>query len=215
MLSRDEVEGRSGSGQEEDEMFEGDFDDVQSSSSSPYRRNEGSPFSSVEPSPSSSPPLHRPSLSPSNSKIQISPRIRPEPTEARTSPSPLDIAASSVHIPAESEFPTISSHPSAASAPAGPWANRTLSRSVSSPGFAWGTPGRLTSVSTSSLSSNPGFHLTGPVASGSGLRPSLLSADIARYSDTPAHARPGSEDEDLMLAIQLSLVETQKRGGDV
>jgi hypothetical protein len=171
MLSRDEEEmrlrNRSGGSPrhiEEEGVFEGEFDDISVSSSSLDRSYVSASSSRSD---SSSPPSQRSfSTFNSSSKIQISPRSRPEPTEAGT--DAVTVASRSERTPGLDEFPPINSHhKSSTDATSANMSASQLSsaNSKSSDSFSWGTPRRSPS-------------------SYSAIRPrsSLLTADLMRHS---------------------------------
>ncbi|KAJ7772739.1 WD40-repeat-containing domain protein [Mycena maculata] len=179
MLSREEAIERERSASVIDEgVFEGDFDDGESV---PARR--ASPARSASPpssAPSSPPrvssvqsrdarPIPRPSAS--NSKIQVSPPFRAEPSEALFVPStsPRSIPPTAAH------FPPISSGTSPRGSAAASPAKSTKS--------AWSTP----------------------------LARSPVPSPGTSVSRSSSFAATDGMDEDLRLAIELSLAEAHSR----
>jgi hypothetical protein len=170
MLSRDEEEMRlrNGSGGnprhiEEEGVFEGE-DDISASSSSLDRSHVSASSSRSD---SSSPPSQRSfsTFNGSSSKIQISPRSRPEPTEAGA-----DAVTVASRTPGLDEFPPIKSldNTSTDATTSASMSASQLSSANSNPSgsFSWGTPRRTSSSSYSAI--RP--------------RSSLLTADLARHS---------------------------------
>ncbi|KZT25076.1 hypothetical protein NEOLEDRAFT_1066254 [Neolentinus lepideus HHB14362 ss-1] len=244
MLSRDEEERRllSSASQsplqlpvvEDEGVFQGDFDDLAPGPSSsrvevpvaPVRR---APYS---PSPPSSyvnvngRSLPRTSPSPSNHKIQVSPRFRPEPMEAGPSITPLNIEGGSVSLPVRipaisdaGHFPSISPSPSSTGTSV-PSVSGSISRTTSlgSPDSrrnAWATP-LSRSVSSSDAVPSPGSSPRVARVQSSGQ--SLLSADLARHGNIRRNSPveyDEDEDEELRLAIELSLAEARSRGEEL
>ncbi|KII90181.1 hypothetical protein PLICRDRAFT_159580 [Plicaturopsis crispa FD-325 SS-3] len=219
MLSRDDEERRrmnsgpsfpssSGSGPGEgDDMFEDDFDDAYASTSTHARSSADSRRSSMSQSTDRSLPRVSPSIS--NLKVQVSPRFRPEPTEAGFSISPLNASAgpsSGVMIPPSSDaFPRVSPTQSpATSVPNGSWVRKpSLPSSPESMRSAWGTARRS---AASSETHSP--------VSGS---PLMSRGTWGASGHDQNNMLPEDEelDEDLRFAIQLSLAEARSRGEDV
>ncbi|KAI0920221.1 hypothetical protein AcV5_010021 [Taiwanofungus camphoratus] len=269
MLSRDEEDDRrqrslppspaSAITPRDDEgVFMADFDDLQTPISAPTTAGSElasaasayvSSFSSHSP-PSSSVhygrSLPRAVPSQSNHKVQISPRMRPEPMEAGFSTSPLGCSTSSsmsmqgAPLPSISDieqFPVVSRTPSSAgmSPPNGTpgsssMTRRSISGSPESYRSAWNTPLHSTR-SMASVPSPRGSTASSPVvvhdlASASRVvGPSLISAGFTRENNDSAtglSSRSSSiaednavVDEDLRLAIELSLAEARSRGENV
>jgi len=260
MLSRDEEERRRitqppsmvASGAEEEGVFMADFDDVgapMSGHANPAesglaiaRSSRASSSLSAQSSSSNSVVLNgrsqpRTLPSGSNQKIQVSPRMRPEPMEAGFSTSPLGGSLSSVDIhsriavPDTSDpdhFPPVSRTPSStgasdASTPGSPLTTwRSVSGSPESFRSAWSTQWRER-YSSSGPSPPNGFHTSSPpnppsrvLANG----PSLLTAAFVRENVTngesirqvPVREELEGEDADLRFAIELSLAEARSRG---
>lgn len=246
MLSRDEEEARivgtgsSGAASaaaaipfEEEGVFEADFEDdvvVTANTASVPR----TPPQSVRSSPNSAYGRSLPRTSPSmsNHKVQISPRFRPEPTEAGFSISPLNMSnvtssstqvARTVSSSSIEDFPTISPTPSDSNPSTPPinWVQR--SNPEASRTTAWGSPKRSTPSSeaaspgsSSPLSSRRGSAWSAVAgASHSHASVSLLSEGLARHAnmDETAATDTGTsaEDDDLRLAIELSLAEARSR----
>ncbi|TFK47122.1 hypothetical protein OE88DRAFT_1666411 [Heliocybe sulcata] len=240
MLSREEEEQRllSSASQspmqlpviEDEGVFQVDFDDLTPGTASsrvdvpraPARRT---PQSTSPPSTYfnvNGRSLPRTSPSPSNHKVQVSPRFRAEPQEAGPSITPLNIGKGSlprpVRIPSISDdFPGISPTPSSTgtSLPSVPGSiSKTTSLgSLDSRRNAWATP-LSRSVSSSDAMPSPGSSPGVARVPSSGQ--SLLSADIARHG-TIRQSPPAEYDEDaeLKFAIELSLAEARSRGDDM
>ncbi|KZT67887.1 hypothetical protein DAEQUDRAFT_375983 [Daedalea quercina L-15889] len=262
MLSRDEEENRrlqrALATPEDDGVFMADFDDLQTPVSGP------SVFIEHTPSPAMSSPtssfssrsysngsvvingrsLPRTVPSQSNYKIQVSPRMRPEPMEAGFASSPLNGSLSSSlntqtsnSVPSTTDldhFPPVSRTPSSTSvsvpsAPASPSAlRRSGPGSPQSLRNAWATPinSRQSSSSTpASATSSPLLapRRSSPPTRTSSTGPSLISAGFARQTSrssgspefAPLTEQTEKEDEDLRLAIELSLAEARSRGENV
>lgn len=224
MLSRDEEEARSGGSgpatppnrlipMEEEGVFEADSDES---------ATHGIRSSLATQSPPSS--LPRTSPSTSNRKIQVSPRFRPEPTEAGFSISPLTtdaIGSSSTAISRTvstssiEDFPSISPTQSASPSPSATgWPRRTSSDAHSK--VAWGSPRRSPpSKGPSPTNSRRGSVWTSSQPTSSTAPASLLSIGLAQHSSGADSAVPRGEveemDEDLRFAIELSLAEARSR----
>ncbi len=237
MLSRDEEEARridrsrtaESSRYGEEGVFLVDFDDVPTPMATPSNVFRSEP-SSVAPARTSSTSAHsspssgsytsglqgghsfpRRTPSSSNHKIQVSPRARPEPTEAGFRMSPLPSSSSGVP-PQTSDldhFPVVpvSRTPSSASASGSSSSVRgSAPGSPQSTRSAWSTPLR-----TLHPSGVPSPSRVGSVASPS-QSPSRSVAGAAWRPPSSSHAE---EDEELRFAIELSLAEARSRGADV
>ncbi|THH04240.1 hypothetical protein EW145_g5671 [Phellinidium pouzarii] len=219
MLSRDEEETRRELASEG--VFEADFDDIPSSATE-YSTPFPSPPASTSLQLNPSAPRMRPSPTPSNVKVQVSPPLRPEPMEAGFSTSPLGINANAqMHVPAvlgdPEHFPAMSTSLSSSGSPqispsvSGSWSARTK---VVPPKPGGGTvsdsrqeSGQVQRSTSNSSSLTPG--------------PSLLSKSLRMHGQSVvATASSGSivcapedssksegMDADLKLAIELSLAE--------
>lgn len=234
MLSRDEEEVRcqprdlaesSRTAFRDDEgVFIADFDDVPTpmatrssmfgseASSAPSSRASSFSAHSSPNSDGIQPARTFPRVAPSSSnhKIQVSPRLRPEPMEAGPITLPLparrvsQTAAASGPPPASDleHFPAVVSRASSSASASG----SSASLAGSAPGSpqsirsAWSTP--LRSARSSEVPS------PSPVVVGSPAR-ALTSA--ARMG--PSHAE--EDDADLRFALELSLAEARSRGEDV
>lgn len=212
-----------------------DFDDA-----TPIRENAThvnarsvSPTRSGASTPSTNVSLHRsgrsiPRTMPplANGKIQISPRIRPEPTEAgdgaNYGPSSSCNSHSRISPPATSDlkqFPSVSrSASSGASVSSTPnsslMAGNSAVGSPQSARSAWSTPLRSrrpsSSVSLAPQISPPpsARQRNSPDNSIPASESSLLTVELARQ-------RREQEEEDLRFAIELSLAEARSRGDNV
>ena len=217
MLSREEEEARRQRMVVDEGVFEGDFDDLPGTPmSSPSRSTPSTPLS---------PPHHpngrqypRVSIPISNEKVQVSPRFVPEPMEAGTSISPLrplaiepsvqpsPMTTRSTSSSSLDHFPSISSSLSSTSS-----SRRGTSSSPEQPRSAWSTP--LKSVSPLPGPSSPRSRVVTPVMARSrSANMSLLSADIARHKEASKVPETEEMDDDLRLAIELSLAEAQSKG---
>lgn len=243
MLSRDEEENRrQGSVDasssvphsvgDDEQLFFGDLDELQtplSASIAAFRANV-----------SSSSRLTSPRVSPSvsNNKVEVSPRLLPEPMEAGFSPGSslsssfgrnmhhigamtLPPLVDTQHFPAMS--PGQPSPPSGASTPgSSAISRRSVSGSPESYRSAWSTPMRATqsmsSVLSLPLASSPTAASSGVIAG-----PSVLPSGIARQLDRMSVSSGPSgkdsqtkrEEEELRFAIELSLAEARSRGESV
>ncbi|OBZ74905.1 hypothetical protein A0H81_05165 [Grifola frondosa] len=253
MLSRDEEEERRQRvliSREDEGVFIGDFDDVQTpvpvpdtffgSESSSAVHSRGSSISSHSPSNGSVFPdgrsFWRTLPSASNFKIQVSPRVRPEPMEAGFTPSPINGSLSSsrevIHAPSTSDleqFPAVSRTPSSASmsVPSTPGSSRVSSTHYSASGSpesfrsAWSTPLRSSGVPSPSRgleASFPSFlRNANPPGNASAEGPSLVSAEFTQgVGDTAVRTQDvNQEEEDLRFAIELSIAEARSRGEEV
>jgi hypothetical protein len=211
MLSREEAieRERTAAAQAIDEgVFEGDFDDDEISPpnqrrASPARSTASStPSSPPRTSAPSSPPLAEasrngrpiPRVSPTNAKIQVSPPFRAEPTEALFAPSP---PSRDTRPAAAAHFPPISSSVS----PRGSVAASPVAKSAWSSGSgtgaspaksAWSTPLARSPVPSPGTSVSEGQRVSRAVSSSSKANDDM--------------------DDDLRLAIELSLAEALSRG---
>ncbi|EMD32759.1 hypothetical protein CERSUDRAFT_99136 [Gelatoporia subvermispora B] len=253
MLSRDEEEARLRAGasapsastssrQLEEGVFLDDFDlqtPVTTPSADPRlagRPATGtvSPFWSP-PSGSSSPYAngHTHTLvSQSHHKVQVSPRVRPEPMEAGFSASPLDgamaaLAGGSQSVAAPSpddpeHFPPVSRTPSStgASVPSTPRSSSHVSGSPTSFRSAWSTPLQM-SRSNGGTPSVQGSVPSSPVIAprhGASSGPSGVSQSLAGNlgASGPLPAQNGAsgewDDDEIRFAIELSLAEARSRG---
>ncbi|KAH9921650.1 uncharacterized protein B0H18DRAFT_1020662 [Fomitopsis serialis] len=238
MLSRDEAEGqrpqRALSLPEDDGVFMADFDDLHTPVSGPsaFIENAPSPAMSSRTSSFSSHSYSNSSIvingrslprtvpSQSNHKIQVSPRMRPEPMEAGFAGSPLDGSLSSslntqtsVSVPSTTDldhFPPVSRTPSSTgiSVPSMPTSPSALQRS--GPGSpeslrgAWAIPMSRQS-SSSAPSPSPASAMSSPLL-------------VARRSSPPNHAStagPSLISAGLRFAIELSLAEARSRGESI
>ena len=244
MLSRDEEEARrrrdvgqgSHSSFREDEgVFLADFDDVPTpmatrssmfgSEASSAMSSRASSFSAHSSPTSGSWPdgiqtgRSFPRVVPpfSHQKVQMSPRLQPEPMEAgfSTSPLPTSVSGSANRPPPASDsdqFPAVavSRTPSSASASGSSASFRGSSpSSPRSARSAWSTPLRsLHSSEAPSPSRVMGVQSAAqsPTRSLSGLITSTRISDPASYTE---------EDADLRFAIELSLAEARSRGEDI
>jgi hypothetical protein len=230
MLSRQEEEERQLRMAREEGVFEGDFDDLRGTSTSSQSQL-SIPLSSHASSSSSTCHSHgrqypRIAHSSSNEKVQVSPPFVPEPMEAGTSISPLRslitgpgtpcnaITTRSTSSSSLEDFPTISSSLSSTSSTRGMSAQHSVSSSPDRPRSAWSTPLKSIPPSPSPSPSAPHSRITTPVVA-----MSLLTADIARNRETSTVEQhlldPEEMDDDLRLAIELSLVEARSRGEEV
>ncbi|KAG9310886.1 hypothetical protein JVU11DRAFT_8742 [Chiua virens] len=189
-------------------------------------RQQGTVIDEGVPGPNSSTPVsprhsfserdrQYPRVSPpiSNEKVQVSPPFIPEPMEAGTSISPLRSltlpSPMTTRSPQSSldHFPAISSSLSSTSS--------SRQRTPASPGqprSVWSTP--LKSVLPLPGPSSPRSRVVAPaVARTPSSDMSLLSADIARHKNAfRVEVQDDDMDEDLKLAIELSLAETRSSG---
>ncbi|KIK57511.1 hypothetical protein GYMLUDRAFT_86733 [Collybiopsis luxurians FD-317 M1] len=218
----------------DDGVFEGDFDDIPASATSSsevapsIRVSSKASFSSLHstgtpPTPKSkSRPIEtRTSPSSSNQKIQVSPRSRREPLEAGfgdetvpisvSSSSYSSLASSTSHTP-EHVFPIMNTN---ATPPRGSHSHSgSSSCSTSSSGGspkktaqgAWAKPLRSSSEGANGMKSNAAFA-------------PLIASSAAVGRSSTARSRYGDDDmdEDLRLAIELSLKSAEdeaRRRGD-
>ncbi|GJE93007.1 F-box protein [Phanerochaete sordida] len=216
MLSRDEEERRRlEQNRDEFEVFGGDFDeDVQTPITSPP--------SFLDTASSSTNRYgfpNRAQFAPSSSmaKIQISPRVRPEPTEAGFSCSPLSrsvsgslsssisssrgLSRTSSQAPSRgdpTQFPAMAATPT----------RRSISGSPASARSAWSTPLRA-AHSEGPSSPRASASVAGSPAAPRAPGVSLLSEKFAEAMAVR------EEDEDLRYALELSLAEARSRGEGV
>ena len=238
MLSRDEEEARrSRSAFGEDEgVFMPDFEEASTPMATPSNAF-GSAASSAAPSRTSSfsthssgsgePPsvfhggrsLPRTVPSSSNHKVQVSPRVRPEPTEAGFSASPLASrsVSSSAGLPPPvldaSHFPIVAaSRTSSGSAASDSSARSSAAGTPQSARSAWSTP--LRSLHSSGVPSPSRVGGGGASPSRSPTQLSGAVAGVPRRPPAPVDV-DDEDDEDLKFAIELSLAEARSRGEDV
>ncbi|KIK90486.1 hypothetical protein PAXRUDRAFT_831680 [Paxillus rubicundulus Ve08.2h10] len=224
MLSRQEEEDRQLTMAREECAFEGDFDDFRGTSWSQLSTQVSSHASSSSSTCHSDahqyPRIVHTSL---NEKAQVSPPFVPEPMEAGTTVSPLRslttapgtpcsaIAMRSTSSSSLEDFPIISPTLSSISSSRGMSAPHLVSSSPDRSRSAWCTP--LQSNPPSPGPSAPHSCITIPVVA-----MSHLSADIAQNKTSKVEQNlPDSEemDDDLRLAIELSLAEACSRGEEV
>ncbi|KAF8834663.1 hypothetical protein BDN67DRAFT_914521 [Paxillus ammoniavirescens] len=228
ILSRQEEEERQLRMAREEGVFEGDFDDHRGTSTSSQSQLSTSLSSHASSSSSTRhsngrqyPRIAHPS---SNEKVHVSPPFVPEPMEAGTSISPLRSLALGPGTPCNAitmrstssssleDFPVISSSLSSTSSSRGMSAQPSVASSPDRPRSAWNTP--LKSIPPSPGPSVPHSRIATPVVA-----MSLLTADIARNRETSKVEQdlpdPEEMDDDLRLAIELSLVEARSRGEEV
>ena len=217
MLSRDEEDTRSGPATPpnrlismEEGVFEADSDESATYGIRPSSASQSPPLS-----------LPRTSHSTSNRKVQVSPRFRPEPTEAGFSISLMTsdaigtsaaMISRTVSTSSIEDFPSISTQ-SAASTPSATgtsWPRRTSSDVPRK--TAWGSPRHSPSKGSSLTDSR--VWTSSPPTSSSGSA-SLLSIVLAEDPCNADNAVPQGEvdemDSDLRFAIELSLAEAQSR----
>ncbi|OCH90108.1 hypothetical protein OBBRIDRAFT_731438 [Obba rivulosa] len=194
-----------------------------------------SPFWSASPSSANSSPYVNSRsgtfASQSSHKVHVSPRVRPEPTEAGFSASPIEGTMSSLvdgsrsaTVPSPSDpehFPPVSRTPSSAGAsvPSTPRSCSHISGSPVSFSSAWSTPlqmSRSTGNTPSVQGSVPSSPVMAPrygISSGqSGISRSMASGS----SVPPPSVRNGGDgswdDDEIRFAIELSLAEARSRG---
>ncbi|KAJ6476028.1 WD40-repeat-containing domain protein [Mycena vitilis] len=228
MLSREEAieRERSAAAQIDEGVFEGDFqfddEDGEAIFPRPARASPPRSTSPASPTPSSPPrasalesrsnsrpiPRASPSPSPSNAKIQVSPPLRAEPTEALLSPSP---APSGGAPPAAAQFPPMSSSvgsSSHAGSPAKPKSAWSVSPPAKANG-AWGTP---LQPQPRSPASSPGTSVSARGGGGGGRVSRAPSASSFEAGAGNGDEEEDEMDDDLRLAIELSLAEARSRG---
>ncbi|KLO18706.1 hypothetical protein SCHPADRAFT_819510 [Schizopora paradoxa] len=215
MLSRDEEEERRRAQQRHipaDSIFADDFDEEMLPTEGGLEFDDGF---RRRPTPIPSPAI---------TSLQISPPVRPEPMEAGFSTSPLMISDSSRReggldpgvIPPSlgdsSHFPSMSSTPSGSSVSSAS-RTRSISESPEVKPSSWSAllkdkaPMKATTVaaaglaSTRPLTTSKSVSIPKPGVSG----PSLLSASLRKHS---IGSVTSDEDEDLRLALELSLAES-------
>ena len=240
MLSRDEEEARRSryAYGEDDGVFMPDFEEASTPMATPSNAF-GSAASSAAPSRTSSFSAHssgsgeQPSVfyggrslprtvpSSSNHKVQVSPRMRPEPTEAGFSASPLASrsVSSSAGLPPPvldaSHFPIVAaSRTSSGSAASDSSARSSAAGTPQSARSAWSTP--LRSLHSSGV---PSPSRVGGGGASPSRSPTQLSGAVAGVPRRPPAPTPvnvdDEDDEDLKFAIELSLAEARSRGEDV
>ena len=233
MLSRDEEESRKRAQETEQPIDEGvffdDFDDVRAplfevGSSRGISSHHSVPRTNGHASPAtgrSTPSGHLSvQASPSNRKVYVSPRLRPEPMEAGTSASPGNSLARSYSSGSGSgsgsgsaltpdEFPSMSSTPT----------HRSLSI-AGSVGSAWNSPLRALDFTPSSPPSVSGR--SGASSPTGQIGPSFASLGLSTNGSDNGNTRSLTrseiderEAEDLKYAIELSLAEARSRGENV
>ena len=174
MLSRDEEEARRRvtPPREDEGVFIGDFDDIQTPAAVEVplsRANLTSMSTSRSPRDRNGSPKSQPLAAPPNSnvKVQVSPRFQPEPMEAGMSISPISHEGSltgslsssmrnDIPVPNSNHFPSMSPTPTSRSG-AGTPIRRSVSGSPESVRSAWSTPLRFSKSGGPSppTSSNP------------------------------------------------------------
>lgn len=237
MLSRDEAQARNMEfpAVSEEGVFEGDFEGVSvyPTADFPSSSSTRSPLSSLS---HTSLPIPRTSPSMSNRKVQVSPRFRPEPTEAGFGISPLNLNAIASTVTASSNtvvthtvlspslsdnFPPISPSTSNPGTPGTSFIRHSVSSSPEASRSAWSTPRRSGPPSevpspglSSSFTSRATVWRTTPSTSSTSSE--SLAADLARHANVNVSERTGENmDADLKFAIELSLVEARSRGHEV
>ncbi|KAF9231506.1 hypothetical protein BU15DRAFT_90890 [Melanogaster broomeanus] len=223
MLSREEDEERRLRMMVDEGVFEGDFDDLSDTLASSQSHH--SPSSSTHHSHGHQYP--RIPLLISNEKVQVSPPFVLEPMEAGRSISPPrsptvgsgtpsgPIAMHTTSSSSLDHFPAIgSSFSSTSSSRGGISAQHSVSGSPDRPRSAWSTP--LKSIPPSPSPSSPHSRAATSAAGRPGSSDmSLLSSDIARNRGVSKVEHPlldvGEMDEDLRIAIELSLAEAHSR----
>lgn len=199
MLSREEEEARQHGTTVEEGVFEGEFDDLpDTSTSSRSRSSPSKPWKDDCQYPRVSIPV-------SNEKVQVSPPFVPEPMEAGTSVSPLKsltIRSSASPGPLTSRSTSSSSLDHFPAMGCSPSSKPSSKRGTSaSPHSAWSTP-----LKSSPTSSSPRSHVITPTR----------SANASLSVDVPRSGKQSREmDDDLKLAIELSLAEARRRGDNV
>ena len=213
MLSREEEEARQQQTVIEEGVFEADFDDPpEIPSPSRSRSNPSTPFSSHHPNGRQYPRVYPPV---SNEKVQVSPPFVPEPMEAGTSISPLrslavgpstspsPMTTRSTSSSSLDHFPAIGSSVSSTSS-----LKRGTSTSPEQLRSAWSTP--LKSLPPSPGPSSPRSRVPTPTHTSN---TSLLTAGMAQHREASQVTVPDTDmDDDLRLAIELSLAEARSRG---
>lgn len=242
MLSRDEEAARcrprdvaesSRTAFRDDEgVFIADFDDVPTpmatrssvfgteASSAPSSR--ASSFSAHSPLSSdgiqSGRVLPRIAPSSSNHKVQVSPRLRPEPMEAGLITSPLSAmrpALTAGGLPPISDlehFPAVVSRTSSSASASG--------SSASLAGSAPGSPRSIRSAWSTPLRSvrSPEAHSPSPPEAGSASpaqTPARVQSGVLTSARRPSPSYAEEDDGDLRFALELSLAEARSRGEDV
>ncbi|EJF60236.1 hypothetical protein DICSQDRAFT_147933 [Dichomitus squalens LYAD-421 SS1] len=154
----------------------------------------------------------------SHHKVQVSPRLHPEPMEAGPSTSPMPTrsvsgSGSGPLLPSDLEnFPAVSRTPSSASASASGSSASFRGSFPSSPQSvrsAWSTP--LPSLHSSQAPSpSPVMGSQSPAQS-----PIRSLSEVITSTRVQGPASYTQEDNDLRFAIELSLAEARSRGEDV
>ncbi|RDB17701.1 F-box/WD repeat-containing protein pof10 [Hypsizygus marmoreus] len=239
MLSRDEAlqrqrhvesQGQSsstGGGYEEEGVFEGDFEEEIIMHSDPFTASASSnslstPSASGASTPRSGFTIPRVSRSTSNQKVQVSPRLIPEPMEAGFEPTALAPSTSSSVSSDETHFP----HISASSSPS-PQTAIMMSRTHSSGSNSDHSLSGKTQagLSSGSLSGSPRsirstsawrtpLSISRPVSNSSGSSAASSSVGARPYSHLGLDGADAL-DEELRFAIELSLAEARSRGDNV
>ncbi|KAI0087691.1 hypothetical protein BDY19DRAFT_994593 [Irpex rosettiformis] len=232
MLSRDEEERRRAA-EIEDGGFAGEFDeDIDAQTGHSARTGVSAP-TNVDGGGSSGRYVSRtpPSFVDAvhANRVQVSPRVRPEPVEAGVSfgggisRSISSISSSSStwsgslgrSVEDENEFPRMASTPTRLSVSG----SLESSSSGSRGGSAWSTPLRMTMARTGSIASSPSSSspISRTASSGNMETSRELEGLFGRMdvgSGSSAEAEEGSDelDNDLRFAIELSLAEARSRG---
>jgi hypothetical protein len=203
----------------EEGIFEGDFDDdpsahrrtiveplgmASSSFSSPFRSGVCTPQTSGRPVPHAR-------RSNSNQKIQVSPPLRPEAMEAGVNTR---MATPAVTPPSDkSHFPPINTSTSPSPRPAAMWGRRDDSRSpIQSQACSStsGSPRSIGSVASSSAWKTPLVKSVGGSPGSVSSRAGQGSSPATRLNPSSSLS-PADMDDDLRLAIELSLAEARSR----
>ncbi|KAI0045180.1 hypothetical protein FA95DRAFT_1495865 [Auriscalpium vulgare] len=207
MLSRDEQAKRRAA---EESVFAAGFDDEGASSrhmtapASPTLHALTSSFPSIANSYTRS---HLPILpSPSNVKVQVSPRFYPEAMEAGDLPSsPLDLSP-----------PIMSPEPAVAAASSSFTTRRvasgvygrasSMSRAPAPSKSAWNSPIRVKQPSPPPPTSGQGYRQRAPTS-----RPPPVTASDTRAREQGSGEMGSVEDDDLRFALELSLAEARSK----
>ncbi|KAI0075218.1 hypothetical protein K474DRAFT_1685411 [Panus rudis PR-1116 ss-1] len=238
MLSREEEERRRQAARQYDEgVFMGDFDEQTPGPTEAQFFSQQNTSSTSALGPSSSPlrsaqshdRMTRRYIPGSSQKVQISPRIIPEPMEVGPSISPTaslqgsSYSDSSSSLPSRdrsripspddpNEFPSMSSTPT----------RQSIVGSYDSTRSAWSTPLRTNSgFASASMSTSPGARRSPP--SGATSPRGLVTSMSGLTLSSPGHGGGQSEisdleareAEELRYAIELSLAEARSRGENV
>ncbi|GLB44562.1 putative ubiquitin-interacting motif containing protein [Lyophyllum shimeji] len=228
MLSRDEALQRESavladqSGAVDEGVFEGDFDfddpsftsdATASSSSTSLTLSRTSPTHSGFNTPRTGQPISRAASSTSNEKIQISPRLEPEPMEAGFE-TPASSPPQSPQSTDEAHFPAIRT----ASTPPVAGSSRSFARSASGNGSGSASSSRAGGSvrgSPQSVKSASAWSVPLQIPAATRSTPSSVSASSsARSSSSYSFALQGEDamDEELKFALELSLAEARSRG---